>query len=115
MEGIFDGRAVDGCFYCELLYPEACTDECPRCGRRMSYQPAIMMSDVELGALIRDRVRAFAGADAAARPDRLIELCEALHRFAPTSLAILEQLAPSGGPTLDDLRAEPGIRRHTTR
>ena len=40
MEGIRDGRAVDRCFYCALLYPNL--KSCPRCGNRLHYQPASM-------------------------------------------------------------------------
>jgi hypothetical protein len=41
MEGIRDGRAIDHCFYCALLYPDL--PECPRCQGKLRYEPAIMM------------------------------------------------------------------------
>jgi hypothetical protein len=101
---MFDGRAVDGCFVCELLYPDTCQQDCPRCGRRMRYQPAIMMSDDALRDSVRERVIAFAHAGPALRQARLIELLEHLHRFAPVSLDILDELGGAGAPDLDALR-----------
>ncbi len=44
MEGIVDGRAVDRCYFCELLYPGLAS--CPLCGNRLHYLPA-HMEDVE--------------------------------------------------------------------
>lgn len=40
MEGISDGRAVDSCFYCALLYPDL--EPCPLCKNRLRYQSARM-------------------------------------------------------------------------
>jgi hypothetical protein len=100
---MFDGRAVDGCFVCELLYPDQHPHDCPRCGRRMRYQPAIMMSDAALRDSVRERVLALAHAAPQARGARLIELLEHLHRFAPASLDVLGEL---GAPDLDALRRD---------
>lgn len=104
MEGIFDGRAVDGCFLCEFVQPEA--RDCPRCGRRMRYQPAVMMSDAELGDSVRERVRAYVDAELRQRQARLIELLEHLHRFAPAALDALAELSDAGAPDLDRLRRD---------
>lgn len=109
MEGIFDGQAVDSCFYCALLYPAEATgtdtqDDCPVCGGRMRYRPAAMMSDVDLRAHLRRYRDAYvqaAGADE--RRQRMLALLTHLHDYAPASLAML---ADAGGPTLDALRRD---------
>ena len=48
MEGISDGRALDRCFYCALLFPDV--ESCPRCGNRLRYQPARMAPSQSLQA-----------------------------------------------------------------
>jgi hypothetical protein len=96
VEGIFDGRAVDSCFLCELLYPDAHAEDCPRCGRRMRYQPAVMMNDTALREAVRERALAYMEAEPRLRQQRLIELLEHLHRFAPASLVVLDELGQSG-------------------
>jgi hypothetical protein len=103
---MFDGRAVDGCFVCELLYPDAYQHDCPRCGRRMRYQPAIMMSEAALRDSVHERVLAFAHAGPRLRQARLIELLEHLHRFAPASLYSLDELGDACAPDLDELRRD---------
>lgn len=65
----------------------------------MSYRPAVMMDEPALAALIAERSTAYL-----ATPDRdhLEALAQAVHRFAPASLALLER---QGRPTMDELRA----------
>jgi hypothetical protein len=104
VEGIFDGRAVDGCFLCELLYPDAHADDCPRCGRRMRYQPAVMMNETALRDTVRERALAYIDAEPLLRQARLIELLEHLHRFAPASLVVLDELGK-----LDELGDGVGV------
>lgn len=102
MEGITDGRAVDTCFHCGLLYPEACARDCPRCGRRMRYQPAIFMDEPALRDALRARADAYAGAAGTdARRRCLHALLALVHDHAPASLRLLAEL---GGPDLDALR-----------
>ncbi|HUH03304.1 MAG TPA: hypothetical protein VML75_15005 [Kofleriaceae bacterium] len=95
MEGVFDGGACDTCFVCGLLALHQ-AGACPQCGGRMTYRPAVMMDEPALAALIAERSTAYR-----ATPDRehLEALAQAVHRFAPASLALLEH------PTLDELRA----------
>lgn len=100
MEGIVDGRAVDRCFYCALLYPAR--EDCSRCGRRMRYIAAAMMSAEELAASLGERLASYRqAASKSARAEALIELLELLYRHEPDALAALVEL---GGPSVDDLR-----------
>ncbi|ACY15995.1 hypothetical protein [Haliangium ochraceum] len=123
MEGIFDGRAVDTCFYCALLYPAAgaddlpgesdesddpadhdegdefaAADECPICDRRMRYRPAADMSDPALREAVAGRLAAYRQAPSMPALRALLEL---VHDFAPASLA---QLRALGGPRIEALR-----------
>jgi hypothetical protein len=76
MEGIQDGRAVDSCFFCALLYPEL--DTCSRCGKRLRYLPARMMSAEELQVRCAALVAAFR---AAPSPEKAQALLLLLHQF----------------------------------
>ena len=101
MEGIFDGRAVDSCFYCLLLYPGQ--EDCPRCHSRMRYAAAAMMSDADLADALNQSIERYRSPvdSRPARVTALLDLLDLIHRYAPTSLALLGDL---GGPALAELR-----------
>ncbi len=92
MEGIFDGRAADDCFYCTLLEPGI--EPCPHCAGRMRWLPAALLSEPEL------RIQLAREATATTK-EALYALFTMLHRFAPASLEALEEL---GEPSLSELR-----------
>ena len=76
MEGIRDGRAVDTCFYCALLYSEL--DSCPKCKKRLRYDPASMMNAEELeerGQNLLDAFRKAPGPGEAEAVLRLLHQC----------------------------------------
>jgi hypothetical protein len=105
MEGIVDGAATDSCFVCGLLYPEELAEACPRCGRRMRYEPAALMDPEALAARVREEVEALrrAGdAPVAARRAALEALLSTLHRFSPEALEVCRR---AGGPGIEALRA----------
>ncbi|WP_428261429.1 hypothetical protein [Haliangium sp.] len=107
MEGIADGRAVDDCFHCALLYPRECRDDCPGCGRRMRWQPASMVSEVALSEQLDVAVAEYeAVGEVATRREALLALLVLLHRYAPVALALLADRARAGGPDLERLRRD---------
>jgi len=92
LEGIRDGRALDNCFVCGLLFPDI--GECPRCGCRMHYVPA---ESVDIESVVSECLARYSTDPKA----MLEELLTTLHSYAPHSLDLLEA---AGGPTLDELR-----------
>jgi hypothetical protein len=97
---MFDGDACDTCFVCGLLTPELARDDvpCAQCGGRMVYRPATHMDEIALERLLANLCAAYR---ATATRATLTALAEALHRFAPLSLDLLER---QPGPTISELR-----------
>ncbi len=82
MEGISDGRAVDRCYFCDLLYPGLA--ECPVCGNRLRYIPAHMVDAEETVIKIAECITAFRD-----RPS------------LPSAKALLELMFEAGEPVLE--------------
>ncbi len=95
MEGIADGRAVDTCFYCALLYPQL--PLCPCCDNRMHFQRARMQSSESLAQEIDQRIQAFLREQTVAHATELLQLLhdgeeEAIDYFEEQSSVSLLQL-----------------------
>ena len=100
MEGIRDGRAVDRCFYCALLYPEL--ELCPRCGNRLHYRPARMAPSQSLQESWSELVKRF---QAGATREHAQEVLE----FYFENHAELDfTLDSPGSPSLEELRQSFG-------
>ena len=89
MEGVYDGAASDDCFLCGLLFPDRYRDDCPRCHRRMRYQPAVQMDSLTLESNVIATAQRYQSAPSTDVAKRLEELLVLLHRFAPESLTAL--------------------------
>jgi hypothetical protein len=100
VEGIYDGAARDDCFLCALVEPERYADDCPRCHKRMRYQPAVRMDAPTLERQLGDAVDRYRRAGNQPR-QALEDLLTLLHRFSPDALIMLEERSLS----LDELRA----------
>lgn len=96
MEGIRDGRAVDSCFYCALLYPAL--DSCERCGKRLRYEPALMMPADRVEMHLQNLVKHFQEAATPATAEALLRFLhdygEEIHLelIALPSIEILRQV-----------------------
>lgn len=96
MEGIVDGRAVDDCFYCALLYPEE--EDCPHCAKRLHYQPARMSEGPSPSQRWPLLVQQFQAHPTAAHAQALLEL---VHQN-PEELR--GRLGTAGTPSIETLR-----------
>ena len=96
MEGIVDGRAVDDCFYCALLYPES--EDCPQCGKRLRYQPAQMAEGPSLIETWHVLLKQF---QAETSPAHAQALLEHVHQH-PEELK--DKLGTASAPSIQTLR-----------
>ncbi|MEM9488525.1 MAG: hypothetical protein AAGC55_05245 [Myxococcota bacterium] len=102
MEGIRDGRAVDDCFRCALLYPG--DDDCQLCGRRMRYMPATLVTPETIAQTVRELTAGYTQASQPAEQGRrLARLLAFVHRHGEVAQAALDQ---PGGRRLDQLRSD---------
>ncbi len=102
MEGVFDGRAVDDCFYCDLLYPGQYSDDCPQCGRQMRYRPASLASDVDVRGYLQHQWHGYQrAADGSERRQWLRQILETLHHYQPMAFELWAEI---GGADIGILR-----------
>lgn len=97
MEGICDGRPVDRCFYCALLYPEL--ELCPHCQNRLHYEPASMMSPDQWQERCDSLVKHFQANPSRQSAEALLRL---LHSYADEGQITFGQ---AGMPSMDSLRS----------
>lgn len=84
MEGIRDGRPVDDCFVCGLLWPGLIP--CPRCGGGMKWVAAQLVDDDAARARVVAAHDAYLAAPSRATLEPLLVLLHDTGLSCPTSL-----------------------------
>ncbi|MCP4448087.1 MAG: hypothetical protein GY811_22540 [Myxococcales bacterium] len=84
MEGISDGRAVDSCYFCALLYPDL--EPCPECQNRFHYRPARML---EADSAERELMAAIARYQQAPNIETTTQLLTLWHEVGELAVTIL--------------------------
>lgn len=87
---------MDSCFHCALLYPDL--DSCPKCSKRVRYQPASMMNAEELEERFRALLDSFARCSGPSEAEALLRL---LHQYSDE---ISLHPGQAGCPTIEALR-----------